>query len=88
MGTLKKNSSKAMNISGWLEQLVMNDRPFSFVENKYDTKYSTLEPISKKTLVSYFDAQGPKVEEALKFKLSCVKPKRFGLIFDCKYFNC
>lgn len=69
-------SAKARNIYGWLEQLVMNDRPFSFVENKFDTKYSKLEPISSKTLIHYCEAVGAKVEEAIRSKPTFVQSKR------------
>ena len=49
----RKCSSKAVNLFRWMEQCVMNDEPFDFVENQYVRKNSRNEPITKETLLKY-----------------------------------
>jgi hypothetical protein len=78
----RKCSPKAINLYRWIEQCVMNDEPFDFVENPYVKKNSRNESISTETLVKYLELLFTKVEEKLKAKINAVTPKRFGLIFD------
>ena len=77
-------SKAASNIYQWMEQLVMNDEPFHFVENEYVRKNSKLETISRPTILKYFQKLGPKLQENMKLFIARIEPKRFGLIFDCK----
>ena len=78
----RKVSLKAMNLFKWIEQCVMNDEPFDFVENPYVRKNSRNDPISVTTLVKYMELVREKVENKLKALINVVSPKRFGLIFD------
>jgi hypothetical protein len=62
----------------WLEQLIFNDEPFNFVENKYVKKNSKLEPIGRRSLLKYLEMLGIKVER----KLREILPTNFGIVVD------
>ena len=78
----RKVSTKAFNLFRWIEQCIMNDEPFDFVENPYVRKNSRNEPISVNTLIKYMELVRGKVEIKLKALINGVSPKRFGLVFD------
>jgi hypothetical protein len=78
----RKVSPKASNLYRWMEQCVMNDECFDFVENQYVRKNSRNESIHTQTLVKYLELVREKVENKLKDVLNAVHPKRFGLVFD------
>ena len=52
--------------------------PFSFVESKLTRKYSTLEPMSVDTFVSYMQKLTSHVEE----KVRNILPPKIGLVLD------
>ena len=71
-------SPRAVNIYGWMEWVVMNGLPFSFVENDYNKKYTSLNPISRPTLMKYLELVAEKVEQ----KITVLLPEKFGIIID------
>ncbi len=74
----KNISPKAANMYRWLEQLIFNDEPFNYVENKYVKKNSKLEPIGRRSLLKYLEMLGSKVER----KLREILPTNFGIVVD------
>lgn len=83
---VKTVSPKAKNVFGWIEQCVMLDRPFSFVEDPMVRRYTKLESISEKTLIKYMELIQPMIEEKLTAKIAAIQGrKNLGVIFDCKY---
>ncbi len=74
----KKVSDEAANLFGWIEQVIMNTEPFSFVENKLVRKYSKLAPISVEYLQKYIRILHTLVHDAI----SGLLPDSFGGVFD------
>jgi len=74
----RKVSAKAQNIHDWSESIIMDDLPFSFVENKYARKNTKLDPICRNTLMKYLDLLSIRVQETI----AGIIPPKFGLIFD------
>ena len=56
----------------------MNGLPFSFVENEYNKKYTSLNPKSRPTLMKYLEL----VEEKVEQKITVLLPEKFGIIID------
>lgn len=71
-------SSKSKNIYGWMEQIVMNDLPQTFVENVFVKRYSRLLPISRNTVNKYL----VRCQSIVKVIIKKMLPETFGLIFD------
>lgn len=71
-------SDKAMNIFKWLDWIIMEDLPLTFVESKYARKNSNLTSISVHTFKKYATKVGYKVER----KIAAFLPEHFGIIFD------
>ena len=71
-------SPRAVNIYGWMDWVVMNGLPFSFVENEYNKKYTSLNPISRPTLMKYLEL----VEEKVEQKITVLLPEKFGITID------
>jgi hypothetical protein len=71
-------SEKAKNISSWMEWIVMRDQPFSIVEDTVVLKFTKLQPISRPTLMKYFERTLNKVQQKIRENL----PDSFGLIMD------
>ena len=71
-------SRKALNIYNWITWVINGNHPLSFVDNQYTRKYTNLEPISSKTLISYMEKLEKVVENAIKSKL----PERFAILID------
>lgn len=74
----RKVSQKAQTYHDWCEWVIMDDQPFSFVDNKYARKNTKLEPICRNTLMKYLDLLSIEVQEIIK----TIIPSNFGLIFD------
>ena len=68
----------SQNIYGWIDWVITENLPFSFVEKPTTRKYARKDPISKYTLLKYMDQLGFEVEG----KLSLLLPDRFGILFD------
>ena len=71
-------SSKANNLYGWLEWVIMESHPFDFPERAFVRKYSSLQPISDDTLKKFMGLLTVAVEK----KISTDIPKKIGLIID------
>ena len=60
----------------------MEDHPFSFCENPYTRKYSSINgnerPISRNSVANYVDHLTAKVKDRIKEEL----PNKFGVYFD------
>ena len=69
---------KAWNVYSWLQWIIEGGHPFSFVESKLTRKYSTLEPISVDTFVSYMQKLTSHVEEKIR---NIISPK-IDLVLD------
>ena len=74
----RKVSGRAWNVYRWLEWVIMDDHPFTFVEKPLTRKNSSLEDITRVTLLKYMHALGIEVENKIKRML----PTTFGLIVD------
>ena len=61
-----------------MEWVVMNGLSFSFVENEYNKKYTSLNPISRPTLMKYLELVKEKVEQ----KITVLLPEKYGIIID------
>ena len=48
-------SAKAKNIYCWMQWVVNRNKPLTFVEESESKLYSTLQPISRKTLTHYLE---------------------------------
>ena len=59
----KKVYPEASNVFRWLEWIIMNDHPFSFVEKSLTRKNCNLKPISRNSIVKYLDALVRQVEQ-------------------------
>lgn len=75
---IQKISDEGQNLYKWMDWLIEDCQPFNFVENHYFKKYTTLKPISTKTLVKYVEVLGYQVEK----KLKSIIPRTFGIIID------
>ena len=75
---LKFVDKKSVNIFSWLEWIVMDLIPFSFVEKKLTRKNVKLEPISRSSITKYLLLVSKAVEEKVAQDL----PVSFGIVFD------
>ena len=73
-----KPSDKVTCIYGWLDWIISNGYPFNFCENAVTKKYSSLKPISKKTLIKYLELLTRVVEQRISQEL----PNHFGIMLD------
>jgi hypothetical protein len=71
-------TEKAKTIHSWLEWAIMTDSPSTFVENKYNRKYSRLEPICRPTYNKYKDI----VYKMVLLKIKEELPPYFMIYFD------
>lgn len=81
----KKSSSffhsvdkKSANIYGWMEWIVEDMLPLSFVDRPLTRKYSTLEPICRNSFTSYLE----KLTKEVEIQITVDLPNSFGLYFD------
>ena len=68
----------ADKIYGWLDWVISNLFPFSFVENAKNREYSHLDKTDHKTLMKYMFLLVKRVER----KIANEMPKKIGLMFD------
>lgn len=73
-----KTTDSTRNLFKWIEFIVMNDLPFSFVENALMRSVSNLRSICIKTLMNGLR----KMFVGLKKHIGAMLPKKFGLVFD------
>ena len=71
-------SPEAKKIHGWIRWIVLQNKPFSIVENEETRKFSKWDSISKKSLMKYMNL----LLENILTSLKSVLPKYVGLIFD------
>ena len=69
---------KTKNIYGWIDWMIDENRPFTFVEKEKTRQYSSLEPICYQTLMRYCKVIVDKLHITIKNSL----PLKFGLIMD------
>ena len=75
-------SAKAQNYFGWLEWTIMRGNNFSFVSNEVNRKYSSLNSISRTTLMKLIS----ELTKAVEQKVAADLPDSFGLVIDgCIY---
>jgi hypothetical protein len=74
----KRVSDAIINAFKWLEWIIMEDLPFSFVDNTLTRKNVALDPISRPTLDEIHESLGDFVEQKIKESL----PPTFGLVVD------
>jgi hypothetical protein len=74
----RRVSEAAVTAFRWLEWIIMEDLPFSFVENSLTRKNVALDPITRPTLTKYMEFLGDIVEQKIKESL----PATFGLVVD------
>ena len=72
-----KVSGPVDNTFGWIEWIVLGMKPFNFVEDPLNCKYSNLKDISTKTVMKYMDRLTKVVEQKIAEKL----PDKFALVF-------
>ncbi len=82
LGFVSKVSPKAKNLHAWMEWVVMEDHPFSFVESVFARRYSKLEPISVNTLKKYIELVGLRVKD----KIKKILPENFSGVHDGNFF--
>lgn len=70
--------AKSRTIYGWIDLILSEKLPFSYVSKEKARKYSNLSPISRNTLMKYLDQLSFDCEGVLIAKV----PNRFGIIFD------
>jgi len=68
----------AQKVYGWLDWVITNLFPFSFVENEKNREYSNLEKTDRKTFMKYMFAVVKRVED----KIAKEMPQKIGLLFD------
>ena len=71
-------SKKVTNIYSWVRWITLKGLPFSYVDDILTAKFTTLEPITRQTFVSYLEKLTPLVEQ----KISEDMPSKFGLVTD------
>ena len=69
---------KASTYFSWLDWVIMDDLPFTFVERPRTRKYSKMEPVGVGTFMKYLKLLTAEVET----KVASVLPNKFGLILD------
>lgn len=69
---------KSLNIFGWMEWVVMENREFNFTEKPLTNKYTKLERISTETFMKYLELLTAEVEKIIIGLL----PNNFGVLFD------
>ena len=67
-------SPRAVNAFNWIEWIVMDDLPFSFIEKRLTRKNTSLEPLSRSSLMKYLGALSIRMESKIKEML----PDTFG----------
>ena len=71
-------SEKTKTIYGWLELIIKNNLPFSFVENEIVKNYCSLPSITVKTLKKYIHLVTQSVENVIASQI----PDSFGIMID------
>ena len=71
-------TSSVENMYGWIDWVVGDLRPFSFVEEERTRRYTNLKPVCSKTLKSKMSLLTEEVER----KITAMLPEQFALIFD------
>lgn len=71
-------NDKTKNIYGWIEWILNENLLFVFVDSDSTKKYTSLKPISSRTLQRYVISLGHAIEENIKKSL----PDKFGIIID------
>lgn len=69
---------KSSNIYGWLRKIIYNCQPISLVENEIELEYTTLKPISRKTIKNAINMLFIEV----KREISKCLPDLFCICFD------
>lgn len=69
---------KSKNVFSWIEWIINDDLPFSFVDSLCTKKYSNLKSISSKTLEKYIVLLSTEVKK----QIASVLPEKFSIIFD------
>ena len=69
---------KTVNIHGWIDWIVMEMLPISFCEKERTLKYTSLRPVSRKSMTTYITNLTKQVELVIRGLL----PDKFGLVFD------
>ena len=73
-----RSSKKAMWIHSWIQLVISQNLPFSFVNAPLVRKFSNLRSISDKTLQKYMKLLREKCQQKIRKKL----PPTFGIMFD------
>ena len=71
-------NSKGANLYGWLDWVIQDNEPITFVERRTVRQYSVLKPISRATLKRYIEEITKRVEVRIRSGL----PNGFGLMMD------
>ena len=71
--------TKSEKIHAWLDLIVHEELPFSFVEKERVRRYSKMPPICSNTLMKYLRDVTERVEEKIKMEM---KHTKIGLLFD------
>lgn len=71
-------TKQARNIAKWIEWVIMDDLPFSFVDRERTRLFTSLDPICRNTFKKYFHLLVKKV----KAEIEAALPSTFGLLFD------
>lgn len=71
-------NEKAMNVFGWLEWIIEENRELTFCEKVLTRKYTNLKTITVKTLKKYMESLVIAVEN----KIKQILPNKFGMMFD------
>lgn len=78
MNGVEPVSKTAKTIASWIDWVVNDDQPFSFVDRKRTKKYTSLDPVCRQTLRKYMLLLVEEVRKMLKGML----PAKYGLAFD------
>ena len=70
--------SKFKDIFRWLQWIIKGKHPFTFVDDKYNRKYTKLDPICRTTLMKYMHGVYDRVLKMLAIRL----PDSFGGVLD------
>jgi hypothetical protein len=71
-------NKKTNTVFSWLEWIVMDQLPFSFIERDLTRKYTNLNTLSVDSLSKYLRLLNDQVEEMIAQSL----PEKFGIIID------
>ena len=62
---LIKSNKKAINIYSWLDWVITEMKPFSFVDSELTRKYTNLSPICRNTFTKYMESVTIEVEKKI-----------------------